>query len=131
MRKKHSVLTIIVHKTKGLLLQHRDEHAPRYANSWSLWGGGIEKGETPAQATRRELWEELRINVTPEELTPFKVYENEDHIRHVFILQDKHEYDYELHEGDDFGWFTDVPEGTNSLARMMLEDYQKQNADQK
>lgn len=44
-----------------LLLQERDEHASVDPNKWSLVGGGVEPGEAPAIAARRELEEETAI----------------------------------------------------------------------
>lgn len=39
-----------------------------YRRSWSLPGGGIERGETARQAAVRELGEELDLAVAPEQL---------------------------------------------------------------
>ena len=44
-----------------LLLQERDEHAPIEPNKWCLVGGGVEEGEQPEAAARRELAEETGI----------------------------------------------------------------------
>ena len=47
------------------LLQHReDRHGVSYPNFWSLFGGACEQGETAADALRRELLEELNLEVT-------------------------------------------------------------------
>ena len=52
--------TVVVTNFEGsiLLLQH--SYGPKV---WALPGGGIERGETPEQAARREVREELRIDL--------------------------------------------------------------------
>lgn len=52
-----------------LLLQHRDEHAPRAANQWGMVGGHVEDGEDFDRAMCREILEETGIDVLPEDLT--------------------------------------------------------------
>lgn len=44
-----------------ILLQERDEHAPFYPDKWCLPGGGIEAGESCADAAVRELGEETGV----------------------------------------------------------------------
>jgi len=64
-------LAIISNKDNEVLLQHRDNNAPTNPNKWGLWGGRIEKDETPLEAVVRELKEELNIDVNKDSLTPF------------------------------------------------------------
>lgn len=56
-----------------ILLLHRDNNTSWYPDSWGIVGGQIEKGETPEQAAKREVKEEIGIKVT--DLRFFKKYE--------------------------------------------------------
>lgn len=61
---------IIVSPDRRFLLQHRDaKPGIWFPDSWGLFGGAIEAGETPAEALRRELKEEL--NFMPAEIRYF------------------------------------------------------------
>ena len=49
---------------RGYVLQHRDDRPTLpWPGHWSLFGGGIEPGERPADAIRREIREELKLEV--------------------------------------------------------------------
>lgn len=52
----------VVHDAAGRLLLIRRGHAP-HAGRWSLPGGHIEAGESPAQAVEREVLEETGLRV--------------------------------------------------------------------
>jgi len=48
------VRVIVPSRDRILMVQHRDEDGL----FWILPGGGVEPGETPAEAAVREVWEE-------------------------------------------------------------------------
>ncbi len=64
---------ILINDDKRILLQHRDEKNRWNQDVWSEFGGQIKKGETPEIAVKRELKEELGIELT--DLKFFKKYD--------------------------------------------------------
>ena len=46
-----------------MLLQHKAKDSKVLPNQWAFFGGGIDEGETPEQAVRREAKEELGIGL--------------------------------------------------------------------
>ncbi len=63
---------ILIANNGMILLQYRDKNTRWNQDSWSEFGGQIEKGETPEEAIKRELKEELGIELT--DLKFFKKY---------------------------------------------------------
>jgi 8-oxo-dGTP pyrophosphatase MutT (NUDIX family) len=53
-----------------LLLATHDPTYPELGTWWEFPGGGIDDGETLAEAAARELWEETGIRVDPETVEP-------------------------------------------------------------
>ena len=52
-----------------LLLHVQDLENPQFGTAWELPGGGIEPGETYAQAAVRELYEETGLDIDPVRLS--------------------------------------------------------------
>lgn len=58
----------LVDRRGWVLLQHRDEHAPRAPEQWGLVGGHVEEGEDFDTAIHRELREETGLRLGAEVL---------------------------------------------------------------
>lgn len=56
-----SSVAIVVNKAGEFLLQKKTLDYKWFSGGWSLFGGGIKDGETPLEAIKRELKEELGI----------------------------------------------------------------------
>lgn len=56
-------MVIVVDRRGRILLQERDEFAPKGPNRWAIPGGSIEDMESPAEAAERELFEETGLKI--------------------------------------------------------------------
>ena len=105
---------ILLDENGRYLLQHRDR-LPHifYPDHWGCFGGAVEPGESPADALRRELREELELDSEPAEYRLFtrfdfdfsplgkgKVY------RVYYEVRVAHASRLRLHEGQALGRFT-------------------------
>jgi 8-oxo-dGTP pyrophosphatase MutT (NUDIX family) len=84
-------VVILVDRGGRLLLQHRDEQAPRAAGQWGLVGGHVEPGEDFDTAVRRELAEETGVVADPDELELWREAE--------FEYSDGHRGHYRVYAG--------------------------------
>lgn len=94
-------------KTKEVLLHHRDGKTAINPNKWAFFGGKSEPDETPRQTLRRELKEELGIDVPEQEMRPLCGYLNEEFgtYRYVFFIEsDLLKSQMRLGEGAGFDW---------------------------
>ncbi len=74
---------VLVDPQGRLLLQERDEHPAIDPGLWSLVGGHVEPGETPARAAERELAEETGLPVPPSGLRAWRTVLTRDGEVHV------------------------------------------------
>lgn len=79
---------LLVDRAGRVLLQHRDEHAPRAPLRWGCVGGAVEAGETPEEAAYRELLEETGFDLAPGALEPW--------VSEAFAWSDGSTADYHL-----------------------------------
>jgi len=107
-------IIVLVHRQGAFLVLHR---SPRYEGYWHPVAGGVEVGETEAEAARREVLEEVGLDAevrplgigysyalrkeVPEELRPQEVSVE------CFSLEAPAAWEPTLnHEHDDYRWCT-------------------------
>ena len=77
------VALAILYQGDRLLLQLRDDIPTiLYPGCWAIFGGHLELGESPLQAVKREIWEEIGFKMT--DPVYFQTYSDQVAIRHVF-----------------------------------------------
>lgn len=136
IQKKRSVAVLVPYRWNKekieFFLQKRDRNAPVHPNVFSMFGGGIEGGEEPENALKREISEEL-------EYTPkakyFSRFETHRAVFHVFIEEVDTDFKSRVvvHEGEygDFLTFEkidcarDVSDIAQMVTRAMCEHIQK------
>lgn len=117
---------ILISKDGSVLLQHRDKRNKWNQDSWSEFGGQIEEREEPEETAKRELKEELGIEI--EDLKFFKKYDinradGAIYIQFVFtapIDQSIQTLKKQQKEGDDLSFFT-----SEEIEDLKTADYTK------
>ena len=103
-----------------VLLQHRSKHARRFPDHWGLFGGRIEKGETPEQALAREIFEELEYKVKAPVLVVKQKTAWNDIRRFEYVFAEKYDASQSLvqHEGQEMIW-----RRFDNLDNLLVADY--------
>jgi len=114
-------LFILFTSSGHILLQHRTDDAFRLPGYWAFFGGGIEQGENPTEALRREIREELSYEVQgPKFFLAQKVRDEENDITKYVFVEQYQDQPLQLGEAQAMGWFS--PEETHGL-KMIDHDH--------
>jgi len=101
---------------KLVLFQQRTDDSNIYPGCWNLFGGGINKNESPEEALKREILEELEYSLTNPFFMLEQVCKEGDYygIRGVYGEQYDPTQRLVLHEGKGMGWFS-IAEARNIM----------------
>lgn len=99
---------VLVDESGRVLLQLRDEKACiPFPGMWALPGGMLEAGETPADCIRREMSEEMGIELGSDRIHHVETRRRSYGIEHTFTADFSIDAsDIELTEGQAVAWFT-------------------------
>lgn len=106
MTKKFGAGILLINSNNELLMLLRDNipNIP-FPNMWDIPGGQVETGENPEQTIKREMIEEMDLELG--KINLFKVYESEDLIDSVFWKRIDLEPDkIDLKEGQRIAYFS-------------------------
>ncbi len=79
------MVVFLLNDENQVLLQKRSSNKKFYPNTWSLCTGHIEKMESPIYAAKREMKEELGINIKLKNIIPFAIFD-ESNIHKIYFF---------------------------------------------
>lgn len=108
MPKKPGAKAIVAHQGKILLVLRDNNPAIAYPNTWNTPGGGIEEGESPAEAMVRELKEEIHFTPSSVIYLGTTTYSDGSLVHRFYVpVSDEELPSIRLgNEGQKIGWFT-------------------------
>jgi len=105
---RHTSLILLYDSKKKVLLQHKTKDAKALPDCWAFFGGGMEEGESPEEAVKREADEELEYDLIDPKLVLTQEFDDPYYgkgIKYIFIEEYDPKKKLILHEGKEFGWF--------------------------
>ena len=104
MRKVFGVGVMLQTPEGTYLLQERDNNASVHPGRIAPFGGGIEKEEDVLQCAKREMFEELNLNINNDDLESIKLFESRQESGmyiHMFLAKGIEKSKLVLNEGKD------------------------------
>ena len=105
--KKNALAAIINNQNQILLLRRNPNIEMWQPGKWALVGGGVEEGETPEEAVKREIKEETGLNINKFK-EKFTIQRSPDNIEYIFIAKyDGDPFEIKLNwEHINYGWYS-------------------------
>ncbi len=106
MSKLQGAALILLNSQRQVLLVLRDDKdSIAYPNTWNILGGYIEENESPEECIRREMLEEIELDVG--EIIFFRSFDLGDRIDYAFWKEiDLEPSKINLHEGQRLAYFS-------------------------
>ena len=74
----------IMNEKGQILLQQRSLTKTKNPGMWSKTGGHVDKGETPNEAIKREVFEEIGLSVKDEDIFNFEIFKSKNPNEHYY-----------------------------------------------
>ncbi|MCX4099141.1 NUDIX hydrolase [Nocardia sp. alder85J] len=118
MSVKEGTQIILLNPRRQVLMYLRDDKPEiPYPGMWSLLGGMLEHGETPAECVRREIEEEIGVVLDPDRIEHVRTRDLHYGREHTFFAPiDIDIDDVVLTEGQRLGWFSETDAAATTLA---------------
>src|SRR5438270_588334 len=115
-----TVAAIVVDDNDGILLL---DHVFRPGSGWGIPGGFINSREQPEDAIRRELREEIGLDIEPPKLLFVRTNRSVNQIEIVFLCRPVGELKAQSIEINHAAWFKfpDLPSGLSKDQREMID----------
>ncbi|HEY5266750.1 MAG TPA: NUDIX domain-containing protein [Acidimicrobiales bacterium] len=107
--KRDVVVTGILMRDSKVLLCHRTSSRLWYPNVWDFPGGHVDEGETDTIALKRELGEELAIEILETQDFPVARLSSNDFAMTIWLVTEwsGSPINAQSEEHDEIGWFTE------------------------
>jgi ADP-ribose pyrophosphatase YjhB (NUDIX family) len=114
-----SVGAIVINNEDKILLL---DHVLRPAAGWGIPGGFIDADESPVQAIRRELREEIGLEIENIEMLHFKTTKR--HIEILLSAQTAHAGKVQSFEIKQLGWFDyeNMPQSLSTVHKQIIKE---------
>ena len=109
---------VINHENKVLLL----DHVLRPASGWGIPGGFINANESPVEAIRRELREEIGLEI--ENIEIFRIRTTSRHVEILFSAHSAQAGEVQSFEIKELGWFNyeSMPESISPIHKQIIKE---------